>query len=350
MSAPAPVRVALLGTAHVHARDHARRVAADPRAGLAGVLPSAGAPLPCPDPADPTVRVRRAGSAEEALSGADAAIIASRTDEHTALLPAALGAGVPVLCEKPLAADAAGAEALHAAAAAAEARVSMAMFLRSAPVMRRVRALLAAGAIGAPTAVRAYFAHPGLLDGVFSGGAAWMLTERHGGGSGFADLALHLVDLLLWLDPRRKQGVRSARMAHRGGADTDSGGVALLDWGGVPALLRADWTSRPGGLGLSIRGEKGALRVRGGVLRVDAPGGADVEHHRAPAAEDASAHFIGSLADPAAGPGGGAATTADAVVCARVLDAVRRAAEVPGAPGAPLRRGRPRSRRPPSHR
>src|SRR5690606_8110375 len=134
--------------------------------------------------------------------------------------------------------------------AAAGVPVHTAMFLRCAPALRRVRELLEQGALGALTAVHARFAHPGLEDGAFSGAAAWMLERRHGGGGAFADLGVHLVDLLLWLRPGEPLAVRGAHLVRRPGVQGDAGGAALLAWGRVPAVLHAGWTSRPGGFGL----------------------------------------------------------------------------------------------------
>lgn len=294
---PAVVRLAVLGTDHVHLPDYLEVVARDPRAVLAAVYSGGRAPV---------AGVRPTADAAGALAGADAAVIVSTTAQHGPLLRRAVEAGVPVLVEKPLAASAEETGRLAALLAAAERPVTTAMFLRCAPELRAVRTRLAERALGELAGVHLRFTHPGLLDGVFTGSAAWMLAERHGAAGAFADLAVHLVDLLEWLDPSAGLRVCGASYRGRPGTELDVGGAAVLSWGGVPVTLQAGWTSRPGGMLLHIEGERAGVTVEPRL--------------RAGAALEA---FLGQLrGDPRWEP----PTAREIVRTARVLDAVDRAA------------------------
>ncbi|MDN3265898.1 Gfo/Idh/MocA family oxidoreductase [Streptomyces sp. CSDS2] len=295
--AAAPLRLAVLGTDHVHLPDYLEVVARDPMAVLTAVYSDRPAPV---------AGIRPARTAAEALAGADAAVIVSTTAQHGTLLRQAVRARVPALIEKPLAASAEETGRLAVLLAAAERPVTTAMFLRCAPELREVRARLAERALGELAGVHLRFTHPGLLDGVFTGPAAWMLAERHGATGAFADLAVHLVDLLEWLDPSADLRVCGAAYLSRSSTGLNAGGAAVLSWGGVPVTLQAGWTSRPGGMLLHIEGTHASVTVEPRL--------------RAGAALEA---FLGQLrGDPRWEP----PTAREIVRTARVLDAVDRAA------------------------
>ncbi|MEV7023727.1 Gfo/Idh/MocA family oxidoreductase [Kitasatospora sp. NPDC093558] len=306
------LRVAVLGTAHIHLADHLAVLRAD--GSLTAVLPDHPpwrADLP---------GVRWAPTARAALSGADAAVICSTTARHDELLHDTLAAGVPALVEKPLAANSARTARLIEPIGRAPALVTTAMFLRCAPALRRVRTLLADRRIGEPTGADLAFCHPGLLDGIFTGRTAWMTSPAHGGTGAFADLGIHLLDLLRWLRPDAPFAVRGAVLRRRPGLAVDVGGTALLDWGGVPVTVRADWTTRPGGLRLRFDGTAGSVAVEDGTVLLSVDGRTGVEAYRPAAAGDALTAFLAALrGDRSAWS---PPTPADLTACAEALDAV----------------------------
>ncbi|MEU8730943.1 Gfo/Idh/MocA family oxidoreductase [Streptomyces tendae] len=318
-------RIAILGTGHVHLRDHLAVIARDPEAELVAVHDGAlvtGASRPS--------AARPSPSAEQALEGADAAVIASTTAEHRRLLELTTAAGVPALVEKPLGTTARAAARLTPLLATTTVPSTTAMFLRCAPALRRVRTLLTQGALGPVAHVHARFTHPGLLDGVFAGDAAWMLTPEHGGTGGFADLGIHLIDLLSWLAPHQHLQVRGAELTRRHGCRLDVGGLALLTWGGAPVSLHAGWTSRPGGFLLRVEGEQATVEVGAQGTELSVVTGRAVRGHherhppiRAGAALEA---FLDSLR---ARSRWDAPTPADIENTAVLLDAVHRAADAP---------------------
>ncbi|MER6078007.1 Gfo/Idh/MocA family oxidoreductase [Streptomyces sp. NPDC001833] len=316
-ASPSRPRLAVLGTAHPHLADHLRALTgrAEVVAVHEGRLPWGGAG---PHPGLRGVPV--VPDAAAALAGAQLALVCATTAEHPELLTAVARAGLPVLVEKPLAAGLAGTQELADRLAAAGTAVTTAMFLRCAPALRRARSLLAEGRLGRLVACDAWFTHPGLLDGLFTdAGAAWMRDARWGARGAFADLGVHLVDLLRWLRPEAGLRVRGAVLhPPPDGLPGDAGGTALLDWGAVPAALHAGWLSRPGGVRLRLEGTRGTLQVAGGELTLATADGTLTEAHRPPAAGDAMIAFLtgaGELAD-----------AADAVACARVLEEIAGAA------------------------
>ena len=94
------LKIAVIGTGRI-GRMHAENIAAHPRAELAGVYD-----IHAPSAAEIAEKldVTRFGSTEEAIAspGVDAILIASSTATHADLIEAAVAAGKPVLCEKPI--------------------------------------------------------------------------------------------------------------------------------------------------------------------------------------------------------------------------------------------------------
>lgn len=270
----------------------------------------------------------RCQDAAQALSHADAALIASTTAEHEGLLDAVLEARLPALVEKPLAANAVLAERM--ASRIQSPSVTTAMFLRQAPAVRRLRALYDDGFVGPACEVFSSFSHNGLDAGFFTGAAEWMLDPECGAVGGFADLGIHLIDLMHWLlresDSDYQPSVVRARIRRRVGTPLDVGGGAVLDWRGVRVSVRAAWDENPGGLHIEIRGPRGTLAVHDTRLEIKPVDGRrpSVEWyppHRASAALEA---FIDDLCFT---PSGEAANTRDLTACAKLLDRIYRRAD-----------------------
>jgi len=94
------VRIAVLGCGRI-GRMHAANIAAHPRAALGGVF---DVHRPAAEDVASGLGVARFESAQDALASpdVDAVLIASSTPTHSDLLEAAVAAGKPVLCEKPI--------------------------------------------------------------------------------------------------------------------------------------------------------------------------------------------------------------------------------------------------------
>jgi predicted dehydrogenase/L-amino acid N-acyltransferase YncA len=140
-----------------------------------------------------------ASSLRECLQGADAAVVASPSSEHVGDARTAIELGVPVLVEKPLALDAAGAAELDCLARERGVMLSVAMNLREHEGVRSLARLLAADAVG--RILRASVWCGSWLPDWRPGSdyrASYSAQARLGGGV-LLDVAVHELDYMLWL-------------------------------------------------------------------------------------------------------------------------------------------------------
>ncbi|MCJ1688049.1 inositol 2-dehydrogenase [Rathayibacter sp. VKM Ac-2927] len=142
-----PLRFGLIGTGRI-GQVHAANIAADPEATLAWVCD------PFVDGAN-AVAARYGGTvttdaAEMFASGEiDAVLIASPTATHVDLLEAAISAGVPALCEKPIDLDIARVDTLLPRVTSSGVPIALGFNRRFDPAFAEARARVAAGEIGA---------------------------------------------------------------------------------------------------------------------------------------------------------------------------------------------------------
>ncbi|WP_066418521.1 Gfo/Idh/MocA family protein [Halorubrum aethiopicum] len=110
---------------------------------------------------------------------------------------AALEAGVPVLCEKPLAPTLEGAERMCEAAADADVPAGCAFNYRFVPAIRHARDLIADGEIGEVRHVRGRYLQDWLADP--DAPWAWRLDADLAGSGALGDLGAHSIDLAQFL-------------------------------------------------------------------------------------------------------------------------------------------------------
>ena len=126
----------------------------------------------------------------------EAVYVATPNDLHRAAVEAAARAGKAVLCEKPMAATLADAEAMAATCASAGVLYGTAFDQRHHPAHRAMRDLIAAGRIGAVTSLRIVYAcWLGADWQAGRGGENWRVDGAKAGGGALMDLAPHGVDL-----------------------------------------------------------------------------------------------------------------------------------------------------------
>ena len=127
----------------------------------------------------------------------DAVYVATPNHAHRGPVAAAAAAGVPVLCEKPMARTLAEAEALAEAVRQAGVTYATAFDQRFHPAHQALRRLIADGALGTVTAVRIRYACWTGPD--WSPDATphdnWRADPDRAGGGAFIDLAPHGLDL-----------------------------------------------------------------------------------------------------------------------------------------------------------
>ena len=131
----------------------------------------------------------------------DAIYVATPNHSHRPAVEACLAAGVPVLCEKPVAASLTDAEAMAAAARRHGVLLGIAFDQRFHPAHVAIRRAIVEGAIGEPTALRIVYAC--WLDRAWSAAQSpsdnWRIDPARAGGGAVADLAPHGLDLAAML-------------------------------------------------------------------------------------------------------------------------------------------------------
>jgi predicted dehydrogenase len=116
---------------------------------------------------------------------------------HYPQVSAALQAGLPVYCEKPLALSLAEASRLVSQAESFGLLNQVAFVNRFLPAIRQMKALIGSGAIGEVLHFRAHKFHQSYLDP--GRPISWRLRQEMSGGGAMMDLGIHLVDLVHYL-------------------------------------------------------------------------------------------------------------------------------------------------------
>lgn len=189
----------------------------------------------------------------------DALYLATPVDRHAPDAIAALEAGKDVLVEKPIARSAAEARSMLDAADRTGRRLALCFYQRGNPRHREARRLVAAGAIGRPTAARITFSgrsrpRPG----------GWRFDPGRSGGGVFADQGSHAVDLLRYVLQDEVSAVTAFvdTLAEPSGVE-DTASAILRFAGGVQAVVTAHWSIEDPSEGrtsvLEISGTEGTI-------------------------------------------------------------------------------------------
>jgi predicted dehydrogenase len=200
-------------------------------------------------------------TADEALApgGLDGVVIASPTAYHARDTMAALGAGLPVLLEKPAARTTAEAQAMLEAERRTRGRLLLGYTWRWWPPLLRVRELLREGAVGQLRHVQFHMSahladwHPWERYQDF-----FMASAAQGGGALLDES--HWIDLMLWLfgPPLALHGRVETISALE--IDSDDNVDALLDYpAGLRVSLHLDLFGRPHEKFIRFVGEDGTL-------------------------------------------------------------------------------------------
>ena len=119
----------------------------------------------------------------------DAVVIATPNHQHRELIDGALGAGLHVLCEKPLAMDLAEAVAVYRAALASGRRHMTAFTYRFVPAMSYLKSLVDAGRLGQIRHARIQ-----RLQDWGEGAIGWRQYRRLAGLGELGDMGIHRID------------------------------------------------------------------------------------------------------------------------------------------------------------
>ncbi|WP_432541581.1 Gfo/Idh/MocA family protein [Kineococcus sp. SYSU DK002] len=263
---PAPVKVAVMSFAHVHAAGYVEVLKRAPGVELLSSDPG-------PHAADGELRGRELADRlgvghvdtyEELLAwGPDAVVITSETSRHRELVERATAAGAHVLCEKPLATTREDALAIAAAVQRAGTVFMMAFPVRFSSSFARLRAAHDGGGLGEVFSVR------GSNNGMLPTSRSWFTDPELAGGGALTDHVVHIADLLEALRGCAPASVTAVtnRVLHADRARAETAGLVTVTYtDGVVAAIDCSW-SQPdtaptwGGLKLSVAGTGGTVDV-----------------------------------------------------------------------------------------
>lgn len=187
--------------------------------------------------------------------GVDGVVIASSTPTHLDLIQAAVRAGVPTFCEKPVSDDPRAAMALSAELAASGVPVQIGFPRRFDPDFRRAKADLDAGTLGWLTSIRSTTMDPAPPP------AAYVASS----GGLFRDCSVHDFDAIRWVSGREVVEVYAAGSNRgddfiRAAGDVDSATVLLtLDDGTLAVVSNTRYHGAGYDVRLELHGSKGSV-------------------------------------------------------------------------------------------
>ena len=292
----------------------------------------------------------------------DLVAIAAPNNLHAPIALAALAAGKPVYCEKPLATTLAEAQAMAAAAEATGLPTAVGFTYLHNPMIVTAREMIAGGEIGQVTAFRGVHAEDFMAspDAPFN----WRCEPDNAGGA-LADIGSHIIAMARYLagDITTVTGAlhtahkvrRDAAGVERAVAVDDQMDAVVRFAGGATGTLSASWiaTGRKMGLAFEVTGTAGSIaftQERLNELRVFRPGQPGREgfmtieagpaHGEYAAFCPAPGHQLGyndlktievkAAIDAVTGNPGAAHSFRDALAVEQVADAIRRAAREGG--------------------
>jgi predicted dehydrogenase len=260
----ARLRVGVLGLNHDHVWGNL--------AGLAGS--ELGQAVAAADP-DPQLRERlaREHGGVAALETYDALL--ERTDLDAVLVFAdnrasvelairALGRGVAVMIEKPMAADLAGADALLAAARTAGRPLMVNWPTVWRPALRHGLALVRSGAVGEPVQLSHRGGHAGPREyGCSPQFCEWLYDPARNGGGALVDYCGYGAILCRVVLGRPDAVTAVARHLRKEGLPAEDNAVVVLRYPRALGLLEASWTQIGGepALAMIVYGDAGTLLV-----------------------------------------------------------------------------------------
>jgi len=218
---------------------------------------------------------KRYGTAEEMLSREelDLVSVATPNNTHKPLTIAALKAGCHVLCEKPMAMNAAEAEEMLAAAGQTGRRLMINFSSRFNPQAGAMKREADAGTLGEIYFARSVWQRRRGIPGL----GGWFGQKALAGGGPLIDLGVHRLDLALWLMGYPKpvwvlaatHEAIGSEMARREGKsfDVEDLAVALVRFeNGATLALEASWA---GNIRENDLMETRLMGTRGGMLQTN---------------------------------------------------------------------------------
>lgn len=195
----------------------------------------------------------------------DAVFVATPNARHLDDSLCAIRHGKPVLCEKPMAMNAAQAERMVNEARSAGLLLGMAQVFRFAPVLARVRERVQRGDIGRPVFARSEFHYEGR-----GHPRRWATDAAVAGGGPVADVGVHCIDALRWILSDEVAETRAMLARDAASGSVEAAALLALRFaagtlGAVSVSFRAAYRTP-----IEIVGETGTLRA-GDALSLSQP-------------------------------------------------------------------------------
>ncbi|MEK0165806.1 Gfo/Idh/MocA family oxidoreductase [Phaeobacter sp. A36a-5a] len=197
--------------------------------------------------------------------GIDAVAIVTPNHLHAGPSIAFLNAGIHVICDKPLAASAAEAEAIRQAAEASSARFFLTHNYTGYPLLRQARAMIARGDLGRIRLVQVEYAQDWLTDPIEQDGhkqAAWRTDPSQSGAGAIGDIGTHAFNIACFVSGLTPEALSAELHSFGPGRRVDDNAHILLRYdGGARGMI---WASQiavgcENSLRLRIFGDKGGL-------------------------------------------------------------------------------------------
>ncbi|MCG7622206.1 Gfo/Idh/MocA family protein [Epibacterium sp. Ofav1-8] len=194
--------------------------------------------------------------------GIDAVAIVTPNHLHTAPAIAFLDAGIHVICDKPLAATQAQAEALSQAARASDAHFILTHNYTGYPLIRLARRMVARGDLGTLRVVQVEYAQDWLAEDTQTKQADWRTDPTRAGAGSIGDIGTHAYNLMSFVTGLKSQALLAelhSFVADR--AVDDNAHILLRLQGGARGTIWASQVAigNENGLRLRLYGDKGGL-------------------------------------------------------------------------------------------
>ena len=261
----------------------------------------------------------------------DAVAVCTPNHLHEVHVITALSAGVPVLCERPLALTAGGVERVIAARERASVPVMVGMNHRFRSDVQAVRSFLVGGELGTLRAIREHW-HIFRPVGPVAG---WRERRAESGGGAMFDLGLPLVDLALWLvDCPAEKRITAAFSSMNDPSRVESFGSALIQCrAGHNTFVDVSWhhVGPAERFMVEVMGDTGSATIsplgvykemHGAPLNVTPPVGGRVGDPFSASYRAEWEHFIGIVRGSTPAP-----DLTDQLRLHRVMEAIRRSAQ-----------------------
>ena len=195
----------------------------------------------------------------------DAILVTTPNSLHLADVLTAIEHGKPVLCEKPMAINAAECRQMVEAARKAKVLLGVAQVFRFEDSTARLREQIADGKIGRPIFARSEFSYSAK-----SHQRKWLTDPVLSGGGPIGDVGVHCVDALRYILQDEVVRVCARGMWDAESGDVEAAAVLALEFargtlGSVAVSMRAEYRTP-----IEFVGEEGSLRAEDG-LNVERP-------------------------------------------------------------------------------